>query len=302
MAANPTDVVSVQLCLTAMRYVGAPGTVDDVLHRKLIATYLADAVQWVNRLTQIGILDTPLARECSVASLTAPLLIRHRSQQIKRFQFRAADATDAPCDLADADMLTPCGLGETRVDPPLDGWPATTLHVQYALSTDADATPGGIRNAVIHLTRDMYDMRGGERQGASRTVLDWIAQYRPKAPDEDAVTGVPMPVTLPGSSSVVTLRAGWSTDAAATADELVGQSTGTVITTPAATDPAPHQYLALWRSDVAEATRRTSSAGSTNAASSAPRRRSPRQTPRRGKSSCRTRRSTWCCFRARRGA
>ena len=218
---------------------------------RLIATYLADAVQWVNRLTQIGILDTPLARECSVASLTAPLLIRHRSQQIKRFQFRAADATDAPCDLADADMLTPCGLGETRVDPPLDGWPATTLHVQYALSTDADATPGGIRNAVIHLTRDMYDMRGGERQGASRTVLDWIAQYRPKAPDEDAVTGVPMPVTLPGSSSVVTLRAGWSTDAAATADELVGQSTGTVITTPAATDPAPHQYLALWRSDVA---------------------------------------------------
>ncbi len=196
MARNALEIVPIIEARSAMRLVG-----DDAQHDALIARYIVGAVEWVERLCRIGIVDTPLSETVGAPAGDEPLVIRHRSHAIRDVSARPSDeplATPMALSLAPA---TEAGKGFSLIAMPAGGWPNSSMRVDYTLTTPADAVPGAIRTAIILLCRDMYDMReevggsGGVGSGRPWAVYAMIAPYRDnRLTLEDA--GWPTPATL----------------------------------------------------------------------------------------------------------
>lgn len=156
MASNPLDIVSVAQAKTALRLVG-----DDEAHDELIAGHIKGAAEWVETQTQSGIVDRVVVEAYGKIAPSADLPICHRSHAITALGIRdLAKPGDDFIEIGDDQSSMQDGQGLTIYRAPSDGWPFRALAIRYTATTPAAFVPGDIRNAMMLLVRDFYDLRG----------------------------------------------------------------------------------------------------------------------------------------------
>lgn len=249
MAQTPLDIVTVDQAKAALRQAG-----DDPALEHEIISYVRGAAAWIERVCNIGLVDTTVARRIALQSEDAPIYVAHRSHQVFDLWTRDLIADAAPWIEQSAAIAAPHKPRETVFYAPTAGWPSTRLEIQYTISTPANRIPATLRSAMLLMVRDMFDMKP-DIQPPTWAVRQMIQPYVDMALASDlSLVRDAFPIVhdlTPVAPGAKRLRAAWGADAAFTSADLLAGSSSTSNIIEAPSGLNGQMYLAIWRSDVA---------------------------------------------------